>query len=486
MNLRESFQGLRARLLATYLIVIVLSLAVLVWRVGSWLEASRFAETRRDQEGRAILMASATEELIEKLALGEIDQAAFRADVLALAQEINQLMVITDARGQVLVASNEQAVVSRWFDSAELHLAYQGRIVQEIRPDSQDQGGVLLTAGPIRHDKELIGAVLLELPMSAVQATNRSMWMTLVGAALIAAAATVVVSHLFARSIVQPVTELTLAVTRVAEGDLQQRIQAAGPRELRQLAYGFNFMAERISTLVENQRAFVANASHELRTPLTTIRLRAEALRDGAKDEPELATQFLRDIEGETDRLSRLTEGLLNLARIESGQVERRRELISLEEIAREAADRFSEAAHQAQLSLSVTFPDDLPPVPADPDQIRQVFTNLIGNAIKFTPAGGAVIARGMLVNRVPHSQAGHGPWILVQVSDNGVGIPEEDVPHVFDRFYRSGKTRARELGGTGLGLAIAKSIIDAHGGSIWAECAGGRGTTISFTLPIH
>ncbi len=490
MRFRFHLRGLRARLLATYLILIVLSLGVLVWRVGTWLEASRFAETRRDQEGRAILSASVVEELLEQLRLGEMDQAKFGQAALGLSQEISQRIVILDAEGRVIVDSERpQEARSDLSRDPEIIGALQGRVAYAIRFDADDQMDALFTAAPIRHDQDLLGIVRLELPMSAVSATNQRTWLMLGGTALLAGFATVLVSFWFSRSLVRPIAELTRAASAVANGDLQQRIRASGPEELRRLAYGFNFMAQRISRVMEDQRAFVANAAHELRTPLTTIRLRAEALYEGAKDDPEVSAQFLADIVNETDRLARLVDELLDLSRIETGMATPRREPVAMTTLAGAVAEKLAPSAAEAGVALEVSPGDKLPPVSADPDQLRQVLINLIANAIKFTPPGGAIVVQSKVIHRAHgKTQLPPGDWLLTTIRDSGVGIPPEDLPHIFERFYRGDGGRAddsssRSACGAGLGLAIVKSIIDAHHGHIWAESAPGKGTTMAFAL---
>ncbi len=475
------FRTLRARLLATYLALIVLSLGVVVLRVGTWLDNSRLAETRRDQEGRAILAASATEELLEKLRLQQIDLASFQADMQQLALEIHQPITIIDLGGQILVDTEDPPKSPLAGNYPEILAASQGQIGQDMRYDSDEEREALFTAAPIRHDQDQIGTVQIELPMSAVRAASLRMWTMLAGAAFLAALGTALASLLFARSLVRPIRELERAASRMAGGDLKQRIPARGPAELEQLARGFNFMAERISGLLEDQRAFVANAAHELRTPLTTIRLRAEALREGAKDDARLADQFLGDIENETERLARLVSELLVLSRIETELIEPRREPVSVKDVATAAANDLKEKAAAAGLELRLAIPNDLPAVRANQDEVRRVFTNLIENAIKFTGAGGMISVRA----RHSNGETGNGQCVLCEIGDTGIGISSQDLPHVFDRFYRS-EGRTRDTGGAGLGLAIVKSIVDAHAGRIWAESEQGKGTTIAFTLPIH
>lgn len=500
MKAKFPLGGLRARLLGTYVVLIALCLGVFIWRVGTWLDSSRLAETRRDQEGRTILMASATEEFLEKFLTGQIDSAGFQDEILFLSSQIHQPLIVLDPQGTMLIDSEHlDDPHGNESKQPEIAAAFEGQVTSDVRYDLDDNADVLFTASPIRHDRELIGVVRLELPMSAVAAASWQMWTRLAGAGLLAAFATVLVSFWFSQSLVQPIREITRGASVMADGDLNQRIRERGPAELQQLARGFNFMAGRISDVMEDQRAFVANAAHELRTPLTTIRLRAEALREGAKDDPAVASRFLGDIETETERLSRLTEELLSLSRIETGLVESRREPVSLQKIANAVVNELGIQASDARLSLEVAVPDRLPPIHANPDQIRQVFINLIGNAIKFTPPGGTIRVQSSLVEGRAANHLSRGRWVITEVCDSGMGIPAEDLPHVFDRFYRSSKVRARDPfedqdrarpstgsgGGAGLGLAIVKSILDAHAGRVWAESQEGRGTTMTFALPV-
>jgi signal transduction histidine kinase len=482
-------------------VLIALSLGVFIWRVGTWLDTSRFAETRHDQEGRTILMASAAEESLEKFRTGQIDAAGFQEEVLTLSRGISQPLIVLDPQGNIILDSeNLDPVQGNESKNPEIAAAFEGQVTSDVRYDPDDKAEVLFTASPVRHDRDLIGIVRLELPMSAVAAASWEMWARLIGAGLLAAFATVLVSFWFSQSLVRPIGELTRAASAMAEGDLRQRIHARGPAELQQLARGFNFMAERISVVMEDQRAFVANAAHELRTPLTTIRLRAEALREGARDDPAVASRFLGDIESETERLSRLTEELLSLSRIETGLVEPRREPVSLQKLINAVVSELSIQVQEAHLSLDVAVPERLPFVHVNPDQIRQVCINLLGNAIKFTPPGGAIRVQVSMLEGRTSSQLGRGRWLVTQVCDTGMGIPEEDLPHVFERFYRSGKVRARDPfedlgrtatppgsgGGAGLGLAIVKSILDAHSGRVWAESQEGKGTVMTFALPLQ
>ncbi len=221
------------------------------------------------------------------------------------------------------------------------------------------------------------------------------------------------------------------------------------------------------------RREFVANVSHELRTPLASIRALVETLEAGAMEDPAVAGDFLRRIVTEVDRLTALVDELLELARLESGRIAMRIERVPARELVIQGAERLRPQTERARLNLVVDVPDGLPEVLADRSRIEQVLVNLIHNAIKFTPAGGSITVQAGTENGT----------VWISVKDTGVGIPEAELPRIFERFYKA--DRARRTEGTGLGLAIAKHIVQAHRGTIEASSVPGQGATFRFTLPI-
>jgi two-component system phosphate regulon sensor histidine kinase PhoR len=221
------------------------------------------------------------------------------------------------------------------------------------------------------------------------------------------------------------------------------------------------------------RREFVANVSHELRTPLTSIRAVVETLETGAVDDPALEAEFLHRIIGEVDHLAALVDELLDLARLEMGRVSLTLEPQDPGDVLTRAVERLRPQAERAGVDLRVDTPSPLPPARVDRGRVEQVLLNLVHNAVKFTPEGGQIVV-------VAAEEDG---MLRVSVRDTGVGIAAEELPRIFERFYKTDPAR-RSLG-SGLGLAIAKHIVQAHGGMIWAESAPGHGTTISFTLPL-
>jgi two-component system phosphate regulon sensor histidine kinase PhoR len=244
----------------------------------------------------------------------------------------------------------------------------------------------------------------------------------------------------------------------------------------------FHDMTE-LRRLENIRKDFVANVSHELRTPLTSIKGYVEALLDGAKDDPVASAQFLDIILKQSDRLNLIIEDLLELSKIESGRVLLKEEPLDLRPIIDRALSTIKPIADKNGHRLVLSIDDRLPPVAGDEGRLMQVLTNLLDNAVKYTPAGGTITVNSRLVDG---SAGTSDKAIELIVSDTGIGIPEQDRHRVFERFYRVDKARSRELGGTGLGLAIVKHIVEGHGGQVWVEANHPHGSKFVVRLPIR
>ena len=218
---------------------------------------------------------------------------------------------------------------------------------------------------------------------------------------------------------------------------------------------------------------FVANVSHELRTPVASIKGYAETLLGGAMEDKQALKEFLGTIHENSDRLVNLINDLLDLARIESGRMKISPVAMDAAPLIRRCLNILEKTVQDKKLSVSVDLPGDLPKVLVDEARFSQVVLNILDNAVKYTPEGGVISVKALLRDKM----------VQFDVTDTGIGIPEQDLPRVFERFYRVDKARSRDLGGTGLGLSIVKHIVLAHGGEVWASSQLGRGTTFSFTL---
>ncbi|GIV81268.1 MAG: hypothetical protein KatS3mg051_0622 [Anaerolineae bacterium] len=295
-------------------------------------------------------------------------------------------------------------------------------------------------------------------------------------AGLIALVIAAALSVLIAESVARPLRRMSVAARRIASGDYRQRVRVEGPREVQALARAFNDMAEQVAVTQQAQRDFLANVSHDLRTPLTSIQGFSQAIAEGVASDPAAARRAAQIIHDETARLHRMVESLLDLARLEAGQLELRRQSLALGDLLRGVGESLSVKARDHQLDLVLSIPPDLPRVLGDGDRLAQVFTNLLDNAIKHTPPGGTVTL----------SAAATRGGVTVTVRDTGEGIPPEDLSRIFERFYQVDKSRRRDAeSGLGLGLAIARQIVEAHGGTIKASSTVGQGSTFTVWLPL-
>ncbi|MFN8595623.1 MAG: ATP-binding protein [Anaerolineae bacterium] len=289
------------------------------------------------------------------------------------------------------------------------------------------------------------------------------------------------VSFFLSTALTDRIFALNRAADQIAAGELKTRVTVAGRDELAQLAQTFNIMAAQLEAAQARQRELdtlrrdlVAWVSHDLRTPLTSIRALLEALADGLVDDPATVQRYYRVAQQDSRALSQLIDDLFEVSQMDAGGLKLDLAPNSIGDLISDTIESFSEAARQQQVTLSGAVAPHIDPVRMDAPRIGRVLANLTANALRHTPAGGRIDLAARRVDK----------RVIVEVSDTGEGIQPEDVPFVFDRFYRGEKSRNRATGGAGLGLAIARGIVAAHGGSIHVESEAGRGARFTFTLP--
>ena len=326
----------------------------------------------------------------------------------------------------------------------------------------------------ITSESETIGAVLYSADIQDVVDLTQE-FINIVF--LIVAAASVlvlVISVVFSGYITRPINELKSVALSISRGNLHQRIQVSGRNEMAALADTFNTMSEKLENLDRKRSEFVSNASHELKTPLSSMKILIESLlyQDGVDE--KIYKEFLGDINNEIDRLTDVISGLLKLAKTDSETQALKIEKILLSELVNKTVNSLQPIAHEKDVTLLYTVNNDLE-VNCDAVKVMQAVMNLIDNAIKYSERGGHVWV----------SLQKSGANAAIEIKDDGCGIPESDLPHLFDRFYRVDKARARETGGSGLGLYIARTIALLHGGSIEVQSEEGLGSVFTLYLPI-
>jgi two-component system OmpR family sensor kinase/two-component system sensor histidine kinase BaeS len=298
-----------------------------------------------------------------------------------------------------------------------------------------------------------------------------------IGTAL-AVVSMLVVGALLSRRLNAPLQRLAAAARAVAAGDLGQRVESGGSIEVAQVGQAFNEMTAALHEAEVLRQNMVADVAHELRTPLSVLQGNLWAILNDAYPLEKAEIARLYD---ETRLLSRLVEDLRELALADAGQLDLNMQPMDVVQVIRHTVDNFALAAEAQEVRLSAQLPDDLPPAQSDPDRVAQVLRNLLVNALRHTPPEGSVT---VTVSSI-------GDTLEVAVADTGEGIAHDDLPHVFERFWRADPARSRDDGeaalgsGTGLGLAVAESLVEAQGGSIWVDSASGQGSVFRFTLPL-
>lgn len=362
----------------------------------------------------------------------------------------------------------------------------QGRVVRGRRPyypGATIPANTLQEAQPLRVDDALVGYALLAAPGPApnrgdprweaeAALLERLMTATIISAG-VAIGAALLLGILLARTLTRPIRELTAATRALAAGELDQQVTVRSRDEIGELSHAFNQMSADLARATQARRQMTADLAHDLRTPLSILRGYTEGLRD---ERIGGSPALYRIMHGEVEHLQRLVEDLRLLSLADAGALSLNRRAVDPRALLERAALAHLGAAERQGLILRVEAEETLPSVLVDTDRMAQVLNNLVANALLYTKQGEILLKAS-----VDSAQR-----VVLQVRDSGSGIAAEDVPLVFDRFYRADPSRTREGGqGTGLGLAIARAIIEAHGGSIAVESAIGAGTTFTMTLPL-
>lgn len=341
--------------------------------------------------------------------------------------------------------------------------------------------GVEYVAVPQTRDGAIIGTVYVmrEAPgqgfgarISATFVFLARFWWQFLLAGAVAAGIALLLARWLARGMTKPLRDMAQAAKQMATGDYSQRVETTSRDEVGQLANAFNKMSTELAGTERLRRELVANVSHELKTPIAGLRAHLENVLDGVEQpDPHTLEVMLQ----QSDRLAGLVDQLLELSRLESGDLPLHEEPMELRPLVSRVASEVGVARAGIDVQVENDVDSDLPPLMADPERVHQVLFNLLDNAVRFTPAGGEVHVTAERTNG----------RCTVSVRDSGLGIDAEHLPHLFERFYRVDPARSRQRGGTGIGLAIARSVVESHGGHIWAESEPGKGSTFRFDLPV-
>jgi len=372
-------------------------------------------------------------------------------------------------------------------ESGQVQKALKGEYVTNRNDISHSKTPVLSVAMPMYIEDKVEGAVFICNPLSDIFGSIMQTLKMVMLAGLLAVLIVGFVSYVISRSITRPIIEITDISLDMAKGNFTKKTKVRSDDELGKLAETFNYMAEKLENslislkdekdkmekMERMQREFVANASHELRTPLTSIRGYIEAILDGVVKDRALQHRHLMTIHRETLRLNRLVNSLLDLSRLEAGQIEVKKNELDIAEIISRTAAKLRPLIEDHQIDLETHVPKEALSALGDEDLIEQVLINYITNAVRFTAEGGKITIKAEAVNHE----------VRVHVQDTGIGIAPEDIQKVWKRFYKINASRPLSKDGAGLGLSLVKEIMALLGGKAWVESKQGQGSVFSFSL---
>ncbi|MDD4169266.1 MAG: HAMP domain-containing sensor histidine kinase [Desulfotomaculaceae bacterium] len=466
-KISPNFSSIRFKLTVTYFFLIIGLLLFSNWYVFRVFEAEYLKTRQVTYLTHANVIAGAGGDYLAR----KDPQAYYLARNFGAQVQARVLML--DKDGVVFADSfDDERIKGRPLKHSEVLKALAGASGAGSHFLAGD-GWVLYVAVPVLVGQEIVGAVFLATDINDIYQVLTEIRRRMLLLFFAGGAGAGLVSLVFAGALTGRLKRLTAAVEKVSGGHLHQRVEARGHDEVSALAGAFNIMSERLEKIDRGRRFFIASASHELKSPLSSIKALAESLILGNERNVDVYKEFLQDINSEVDRLDRLTDDLLNLVRLEEQGVRPPLAAVVISELIAEVADRLQAPSRRAGVTLEMNVEQHLL-WPVNKDLLWRVLYNLVENGIKYTPPGGLVQVYGK-------ANAGS---LIITVQDNGEGIPNEDLLHIFDKFYRVDKARSRQTGGTGLGLSIVHQAVILMGGQISVTSSLGEGSCFIIKLP--
>lgn len=380
---------------------------------------------------------------------------------------------VFDPQGRLLATSSpgQDQRVYDWLSVPGVRESLQNRSVQGQAKGVFSTDDRLYIARPITRDGKLLGAIRMSITLQQLQRQFARVIATILGALLLTILLCAVISNQLAHSLSKPIERMRNFARQVGNGYFGDKLDIRQSNELDELALELNRMSERLASIDQERRAFLANVSHELRTPISNVHVTVEALQNGAMYEPELGERFLQTIQDETRRLSRLIDELLDLGRLEAGVAQLDPQIIPLKNPIMRAVNAVESRVQAMGIAIKVNVIDLR--IKGDPERLVQAILNILDNAIKHSKSGSTIFVTGT-------QSRNHA---IIKIQDQGSGVDEKDLPRIFDQFYTTDPSRKGK--GSGLGLAIAKRIVEAHGGTITVISRIRQGATFTILLPL-
>jgi two-component system OmpR family sensor kinase len=467
---KRPYFKIRTKLVLTYMLVIAAILLIINSQVIHALKSNYLAEEAAKSLANANIIAIAGQDII---LLNDPNTSSF---IRSYSEQMEARILVIGRNGYVTADSFEENwLIGQTLTYDEVNAALKGEEATGIY--ILDNGErVLYAVVPVVHEERIAGAVMLVTSLEEVYATldgiRRLITMFSIAGGILA----LIVSLFLSNQLTNPINKLTAAVRRLSEGRLDQRVDVSSNDEIGILAADFNEMAAKLEEADHTLRNFLADASHELKTPLSSIKVLSQSLIDSQEQDPAIYRDFLQDISSETDRMTALVNDMSELTKLQ-GDIDRPVPLKNLlvEGILNHIKGLVKGDALQKRIDVRVQIGEyGQISWPLNQDLFTHIMLNLVSNAIRFTPDGG----------RVTVTAAIEGEELVVRVQDTGIGISQEDLPHIYDRFYRVAQDRNRDTGGTGLGLAITRQAVFHHGGTINVNSTPGEGTTFEVRFP--
>ncbi len=457
--------GLRRRLLGHYGLIVAMTVVMLEVIFLLTVRQYYYGTVEHVLRQRVTLAASFYSRFAEGTWLA--DRGRSLIDNISADEEAE--IQVVDWSGKVVVSSRgfapEQPITS-----SDFQVAMSGSVGTWIGREPLTGERVLAVSSPLQGSQQSIGVLRYLASVEEIDRVVATIYTYSIALGLMVIGLSLVLSLPLAKSIIDPVQELTRAADQLANGQRDVRARSSSDDELGSLAEAFNHMADEIAEADKMKNDFISSISHELRTPLTSIKGWGETIASGDLDNHEETRQGLQIITQETDRMIRLVEELLDFSRIQSGRVQLDKVLTQINKLVGQAANQMTIRAAAQHVELVLDLDPGLGPTRADIDRLRQVLINLLDNALKFTSEHGTITVR----------TRARGDEVQIEVVDTGSGISSDDLPNVTKKFYKGASRKA----GSGLGLSIVEEIVGLHGGSLRVESELGRGTTVTVTLP--
>lgn len=465
-------KSLFTKLMTTYFLIIVISYSLIAIFFSMWFYNHYFEERRLALVREGASLNSVLDDYINKRA----DRKELEFELMVIDRLLNARIILTDKFGYVIGASGPDStdILGKQIKQKEIEEVRKGKIIEREGTLIEKIKSPMLTVGvPITINGQVQAAVFFNSSMDEINEAIKSALFVIWMSAFFAISISVVIIYYFSEKIlIKPLGRINSTARLISKGDFGRRVDIESDDEIGDLAVSFNYMADSLQNLEEMRKSFIANISHELRSPMTSINGFITGVIDGTIPQ-EKTHYYLGIVSGEIKRLIRLINDLLDLARLESGEFSVRIGVFDVNELIRERVIKLEERINQKSINMDVVLTGSRMKVEGDRDRIDQVITNLLDNAIKFTPEGKIIkISTEIKEDR-----------LLVKFRNEGKGIPKDDIKYIWDRFHKADKARSKG-GGLGLGLSIVRQILNQHNQTIWAE-SGENYTEFTFTLKI-